>query len=62
MCVLAAQLTMESLTAVLAEMNASRETEARVQMYRLQEEHDAKLDVMQVCDFVCVYNLTSPEL
>ncbi len=43
-----APLTMEGLVAVVAELNSSREAEGRMQMYRLQEHYEKKLESVHV--------------
>ena len=41
-------LTMESLVSVLTELTNARETEGRVQLYRMQEQYESKLEAIQV--------------
>ena len=43
-------LTMESLVKVLNELTSARETEGRLQLYRMQEEYESKLEATQVWD------------
>lgn len=39
---------MESLVEVLTNVTNARETEGRVQLYRMQEQYEAKLEMIQV--------------
>ncbi len=55
----ATPLTMQGLATMLAELARSRETEGRVQMYRLQDEYEEKLKAMQVWWAYLVYMLSA---
>ena len=43
-----AAVTMEGIAEMLADLTHSREAEGRIQLYRLQEQYEAKLEAMQV--------------